>query len=82
MKYALMILQLVPVIIDIIKKLEEVMPESGQGAKKLEMLREILAEVYPNIMEMWDSIEKIVGVIVGLFNRNKVFEPKPPVIEE
>ena len=81
MKYALMLLQLVPVIIDIIKKLEEVMPESGQGSKKLEMLREILAEVYPNVMEMWNSIEKIVAVIVGLFNRNKVFEPKPPVIE-
>lgn len=74
MKYALMILQLVPVIIDIMKKLEDLMPESGKGAVKLEMLRTILAETYPMIMEAWSSIEKIVTVLVTLFNTHGMFK--------
>jgi hypothetical protein len=58
------------------------MPESGKGAEKLEMLRVILAETYPSIMEVWDAIERIVVTLVGLFNRNKVFPPEAPATPE
>lgn len=74
MKYALMLLQLVPVLMDIMRKLEEIMPESHKGALKLEMLRTILAETYPAAMEMWGAIEKIVAVLVTLFNTHGLFK--------
>lgn len=82
MKYALMILQLVPVLMDIIRKLEEILPENNKGAEKLAMLRQIVSEVYPEIMKVWGTIEKVVAVLVRLFNEKEVFPPKPPVIEE
>lgn len=74
MKYAFLILQLIPVLIDIMKKIEETIGASNQGVEKLEAVRKILAEIYPHLMDSWSVIEKIIAVLVNLFNMTGTFK--------
>lgn len=78
MKYVLLIIQMIPSIIDIIKKVEELYPESGAGAAKLQLVKEMLEAAYDNVTEAWPQIEKIVAVIVEFANRFGIF--KKPVV--
>jgi len=76
MKYAFMLLKLVPVFMDIIMKIEEVLPEKHKGAEKLALFRGIVEKLYPDLMKMWDIIETLVATIVRFFNDNGAFEKK------
>jgi len=67
------ILSLLPLLIQTIKALEDVLPAAGQGAAKLEMIREIIAAVSDKASEIWPSIEKAVAIIVAFFNKTGVF---------
>lgn len=74
MKYALLIIQLIPEIIKIVRAVEEVMPESGMGKEKLEFVREMLTKAHDGVTEAWPSIESVVGVIVKYLNQWGVFK--------
>jgi len=63
MKTALAILQLIPAIIALIPSLNSFIPQGGQGAVKLELLKTILTETYDGISAIWPVIEKIVTAL-------------------
>lgn len=73
MKNVLMILQLVPVLIEIIRTVESLFPQSGAGKEKLVLVREILTTAHEGITELWPSIEIIIEKVVAFANRIGAF---------
>lgn len=74
MEKALKILQLVPVLIEVIRTIETLFPQSGVGKEKLALLREIMLEAYEGISEIWPVIEAIVSKIVAFANAIGAFK--------
>jgi len=64
-----MVLGIVPEIVSLVVMLEKLFPAAGIGTEKLTMLKRILAAAYDGITEFMPSIEKIVTVMVELFNK-------------
>lgn len=69
----LMIAKLLPVLIDIIKAMEAAIPGSSKGEAKLAAVREILETVDATVGQLWPTIEKVIGVVVKVFNATGVF---------
>jgi hypothetical protein len=69
-----MILQLVPIILEMIKAVEAAIPEEGKGKDKLAFIRESLTTVYPDIVNVWGMVEKIITSAVALYNNTGVFK--------
>ena len=70
----LMVIKLLPALIEAIKVLESLIPGNGGGEQKLVALRGILEAIDSNVKDLWPSIEKVVGVLVGVFNNTGVFK--------
>jgi len=68
------ILGLVPTILDIIKAVEAQIPESGKGKEKLEFVKNVLTTAYPQVVEIWGMVEKIVAAAVTLYNATRSFQ--------
>jgi hypothetical protein len=73
MQTFLLILQVVPMIVEIIRAIEALIPKSGEGPSKLETVLAIITEAVPKLESAKPQIEKIIGIIVGLCNRTGVF---------
>lgn len=69
MDKVLKILSLIPALIEVIKAVEAMFPQSGAGKEKLTLVREIMVEAYAGITEWWPTIEAIIGKIVAMANR-------------
>jgi hypothetical protein len=67
----LTLLQLIPAIVMAIKGLEDALPESGNGAVKLGMLRQIMETTNSAVMVLWPAIERTVAIIVAGINSVK-----------
>jgi hypothetical protein len=67
------VLQLLPAIITAIKAIEEAIPGQGQGEMKLAAIREILEAASSQAATLWPTLEKAIGVLVGLFNKTGTF---------
>jgi len=74
MKNVLLVLQIVPAIIAVVKALEEAAGQAGIGKEKLATVRQILEVAYDGVSEIWPYVEKIIGVVVGFFNAVGVFK--------
>lgn len=74
MNTIIMILNLLPALITAIKAIEEAIPGSGKGEEKLSAIRAILEAVDASAAKLWPQISAVTGVLVGLFNRTKVFK--------
>ncbi len=74
MKYALMILQMIPAIIGAIKSIEEFLPATGIGKEKIAVIRASLESTYDGVSEVWPAVEKVVGMLVTLANSTGVFK--------
>ena len=74
MKTILWLAQYLATLIQILKAVEAAIPESGNGAAKLQMVRELLEMVDDGIHEMWPSLEKVISVIVKTFNAAGIFK--------
>lgn len=74
MKTFLLIVQLIPAIITLVKQIEEVIPTSGQGAAKITAIRQILEVSYDEFQDVWPVIEKVIASLVNLFNVTGVFK--------
>ena len=72
------VLSLVPVIIEAVKAIEKAIPGSGQGDTKLDAIKQIIASVDDKAAEFWPYIEKVIGVLVSLFNQTGVFQTTDP----
>lgn len=69
-----LIIQLIPYILELIKVVEAQIPEQGQGKAKLAFIRESLTAVYPDIVNVWGMVEKIITASVTLFNATGAFK--------
>lgn len=74
------IIKLLPVIIDLIKIVEDIIPGRSKGEEKLTALRQILEAVYGPINDASGTIGKIVSIIVGIFNKQGTFK-QPEVLQ-
>ena len=61
-------LQIVLTIIEIVKIVEKLIPESGQGANKLTLVRQLAEQAIGDISAMWPQIEALVTAFVKLSN--------------
>lgn len=69
-----LIIQVLPLLIDLIKTIENSIPESGAGKQKLQFIREFLQNVSPELLDIWPTIEKIISSVVSLFNTVGTFK--------
>ena len=74
MRYILMFLQMVPAIIEAVKKIEEFIPASGWGKEKIAAIRESLSVIFKEIDSVWPAIEVFVSAMVKLANLTGVFK--------
>lgn len=68
-----LVINLLPLLIQLIRAVESAIPEAGKGGEKLALVRSILETVDTNIPPIWPAIEKVIGAIVGAFNKTGVF---------
>lgn len=61
-------LQIVLAIIEIVKVVEKLIPESGQGKNKLTLVRQLAEEAIGDIGAMWPQLETLIGAFVKLAN--------------
>lgn len=68
-----LIIQILPLIIELIKAIENAIPASGKGKEKLEFAKSVLDSAIPNIENIWASLEKIIGATVAVLNKTGWF---------
>lgn len=69
-----LILSLLPLIIQAVRQLEELFPESDRGAMKLDLIRRTIQNVYDISDNTLPLIEKMVNTIVDVFNKFGIFK--------
>lgn len=74
MKVLLLVAQIVPALIGLIKSIEEALPEAGFGKDKLEAVRKIIESTYEGAAEIWPTLEKVISAIVTMFNAVGIFK--------
>ena len=74
----LKVLQIIPSLIGVIKAIEELMPVDGQGAAKLQMVRDIMTKAYDSIDDIWPTLEAVIEKIVYTFNKLGIFKKQEP----
>jgi len=72
----LKVLQIVPALIGVIKAIEDVMPEGGQGVEKLALVRDIMGQAYDGLDDIWPTLVKVIETVVATFNRLGIFGRK------
>ena len=65
--------KLIPVIIELIKAIEQAIPGESKGEAKLVAVREILEIVDVGTKNLWPQISLIISVLVKTFNTTGVF---------
>lgn len=77
------VLSLLPLILEAVKAIEAALPEGGQGAQKLALLRqtvqagfEAATDTVVSFEAVWPALEKVAGAAVGLFNAVGAFARK------
>lgn len=80
---AYLIIQLLPVLIQIMKQVEEAIPAQGAGEQKLAAVRGILESIYglsgkgmAAFTEIWPVLENSASVLVEAFNNTGIFSRK------
>lgn len=69
-----MILRLLPVLIEVIKTVEQALPEPGQGAVKLEVVKQILTAFDEGVAAIWPAVNKTISAIVAAMNLTGAFK--------
>ena len=67
------VFKLIPVIIELIKAIEQAIPGESKGEAKLVAVREILEIVDVGTKNFWPQISLIISVLVKTFNTTGVF---------
>jgi hypothetical protein len=67
------VLSLLPAIIEAIKAIEDAIPGQGRGEQKLIVIRGIIAASYEQAAAIMPIVERVIGVLVGVFNDVGVF---------
>ncbi len=68
-------------VIALVKQAEEMLPEQGQGAQKLAMVRAALEAAFQTFKdlevrfeEVWPTIAALIGSVVSVYNARGVFK--------
>jgi hypothetical protein len=76
-----LIVSLLPLVIEVIRSVEEAIPGSGKGEQKLAMVRATLEAAYEMANDMdvtfihiWPHLQKIITSVVEAFNSAGVFK--------
>lgn len=80
--------QLFPAVLTFIRELENAFPQSGQGAAKLQIIREMLEKAFAAVgdvgikwVEIWPMLNALIERVIALANTLGVFKkplPAPP----
>lgn len=70
---ALLVLQFIPALINIIRAIEDAIPGEGKGEMRLAAVRELIEAVYDQGSELWPSFKKAIDILVATFNKTGVF---------
>jgi hypothetical protein len=70
----LLVVQLIPTVIEIVKTVENMFPMSGAGKEKLKLVRDMLTAAHGSIEELWPSLERVVAAVVAFANSVGVFK--------
>jgi len=67
---------LIPAVVAAVKAIEEALPEKGQGAEKLALVRQMIEQVFATVQgvsitfaELWPTVERLIAGFVALFNK-------------
>lgn len=74
MQRLLLVLNLVPALIGVIKAVEEMFPGPGAGKEKLVLIRGILSAAHEGITELWPTLEVVVSRLVEFANATGLFK--------
>lgn len=69
-----LILSILPLIIDLTKKLEQQFPESGLGKMKLSLVIEAIKNTLGDSKDVIPVIEKVTSAVVSVFNTFGIFK--------
>lgn len=67
------IIDLLPLLIQAVRAVEEAIPGQGKGEVKLAAVRGIMESVDAGAGSIWPAVEKAISAIVGAFNKAGVF---------
>ena len=67
------VFKLIPVIIELIKAIEQAIPGESKGEAKLVAVREILEIMDVGTKNLWPQISLIISALVKTFNTTGVF---------
>ena len=81
---AMTIVKLIPVVIAAVKSLEELIPVSGAGKQKLDLVMATVQDAFDGVTSAWPTIqpilEKLIAGIVNLANQFGVFKKSTPTV--
>lgn len=66
-------MKLIPLMIEVIKAIEAAIPGQGQGEAKLAAVRGILETTDDTLNNSIPIIEKVISILVDLFNKTGAF---------
>jgi hypothetical protein len=73
-----MVAQLYPVLMQIIKSIEDAMPDPGQGPAKLALVKatNTMGDAKVKFESVWPTLQMVVGAMVATFNAAGIFKKK------
>jgi hypothetical protein len=69
-----LVLSILPLIIDLSRKLEQQFPESGLGKMKLSLIIESVKNAVGDSKEVLATVEKVISTVVSVFNTFGIFK--------
>jgi len=69
MQVLVAVLQLFPALVEVIKAIETVFPQSGIGKEKKALIVSIMTEIHSEITSMLPAIEVVIDGIVSFANK-------------
>ncbi|KON79412.1 hypothetical protein PA01_12795 [Azoarcus sp. PA01] len=76
-----LILSLLPLILEVVRAIEDALPAGGNGAAKLALLRQTIEAAYSTVTgatvafeQLWPALERTVAAVVSLYNATGVFK--------
>jgi hypothetical protein len=67
------VLGIIPTLLTLVTAVEEAFPAGGNGAQKLDFIKNSLAEIDAGAGQYWPSVSKIIALIVKLKNATGQF---------
>lgn len=71
---------LLPIVLQLVRQLEDALPTSGAGAAKLAQIKAILQQVFGTLSglsvtfeQLWPTVQALITGVVGAFNALGVF---------